>query len=93
MVSAQTVIGTGIITDLTSTLVAETFGKRSGAYEKKMDSLESYVFETISDKAAAMGATAVIGLAVNYSQMGGDRAMVMVSALGTAVVATRIRLD
>lgn len=86
-IGTHAVLGTGLFTDIASSF-SDMFGTRSGAYADKLDELERYVFEQLTKKALARHASAVIGLRVDYDEVGASgKSMLMVTARGTAVVA------
>jgi uncharacterized protein YbjQ (UPF0145 family) len=84
LVTAQTTTGTGIWSDLT-TLFTDTFGGQSGVYNQKIAAGEAKCAETIRLKTLSMGCDAVIAVDIDYAEVGGDRAMLMVCMTGTAV--------
>ena len=62
------------------------FGGRSGTYEEELIQAREAALEEMKQRAAALGANAVVAVDVNYEVLGSDNGMLMVSASGTAVV-------
>ncbi len=60
-------------------------GGRSGSYEEELTKARNAAMKEMEDRAARMGANAVVGVDVDYEVLGGDNGMLMVSASGTAV--------
>ena len=87
-VSASVVAGTGIFSDFAAGL-ADFFGGRSGVYQRELDAIRAEVLEQLGRAAVAQGANWVIGLSLDFDEISGKgKQMLMVSAIGTAVVAT-----
>jgi len=85
IVTANQVAGTGFFTDLTASF-SDLFGGNSGAYRESMNGLCRDVTERLKEKAAELGANAVIGVSIDYDSISGKgMSMFMVSIQGTAV--------
>lgn len=63
------------------------FGGRSGAYEGELIEARHNAISEMVSRAQAMGATAVVGVDIDYEVLGQGGNMLMVTASGTAVVA------
>lgn len=61
-------------------------GGRASSYEEELTKAREEAIEEMSERAANLGADAVIGIDVDYEMLGADNAMMMVSVSGTAVV-------
>ena len=61
-------------------------GGRSGAYEKELAKAREIAMSELSERAAALGANAVVGIDLDYEVVGPNGGMLMVSISGTAVV-------
>ena len=61
-------------------------GGRSGSYEDELIGARQNALEEMQERAAAMGANAVVGVDIDYEVLGADNGMLMVTASGTAVV-------
>lgn len=85
IVTANQVAGTGFFTDLTASF-SDLFGGKSGAYRKAMNELCKEVTEQLKERAAELGANAVIGVSIDYDNISAKgMSMFMVSIQGTAV--------
>ena len=61
-------------------------GGRSGSYEKVLREAKDSALSEMEERAAKMGANAVIGVDLDYETVGANGSMLMVTASGTAVV-------
>ena len=59
---------------------------RSGSYEEELVNARMNALREMEQRAAAMGANAVVGVDIDYEVLGADNGMLMVTASGTAVV-------
>jgi len=84
LVTAQTVGGTGLFSDVTSAFT-DLFGAQSGAYNQKLRNAEESCRSSLRAQAFQLGGNAVVGVDVDYAEVGGTRAMLMVCMTGTAV--------
>lgn len=82
IVVGETILGTNIFRDIGAGL-RDIIGGRSGAYEKKMTEARETAIKEMAERAAALGADAVVGVDIDYETVG--QGMMMVSATGTAV--------
>lgn len=62
------------------------FGGRSEGYEEELAQARTTALDELGQRAAAVGANAVVGVDVDYEVLGANNGMLMVSATGTAVV-------
>ena len=63
-----------------------TLAGRSAGYEEELQKAREEALKELEQRAAAMGANAVIGVDIDYEVLGADNGMLMVTASGTAVV-------
>lgn len=84
VVFGEVVAGVDFIKDFTAGLT-NFFGGRSGSYEDELMQARSNALAEMMNRAAAMGANAVVGVDVDYETLGQGN-MLMVTASGTAVV-------
>jgi uncharacterized protein YbjQ (UPF0145 family) len=82
IVIGEAIIATNIFRDIGATF-RDIVGGRSGAYEKKMNEARETAIREMTEKAAELGAEAVVGVDIDYETVGNG--MMMVSASGTAV--------
>lgn len=85
IVFGEVVAGVNIIKDLAAGL-SNFFGGRSGTYEEEIIQARQQAIEEMEQRAAQMGANAVVGVDIDYEVLGADNGMLMVTASGTAVV-------
>lgn len=81
IVTGEAIMGANIVRDLFAQ-VTDIIGGRSGAYEQKLGEGRETAIREMQERAAAMGANAVVGVDLDYEVIG---QMLMVSASGTAV--------
>ena len=62
------------------------FGGRSDSYENELAKARDAAVKEMKERAAGLGANAVIGVDIDYQVMGSKNGMLMVSASGTAVI-------
>lgn len=84
IVTAETIIGANVIRDFMAS-VTDFFGGRSRTYENVLIEGKEKALQELSDRAAAMGANAVVGVDLDYETVGQSGSMLMVVASGTAV--------
>ena len=82
IVVGETIVATNIFRDIGAAF-RDVVGGRSGSYEKKMNEARETAINEMTERAAALGADAVIGVDIDYETVGNN--MMMVSASGTAV--------
>ena len=61
------------------------FGGRSQRYEDELTNARQTVLRELEERAAALGADAVVGIKMDYEVLGANNGMLMVTASGTAV--------
>ena len=77
IVFGEVISGVDVIKDLTAGL-SNFFGGRSATYEDELTSARE-------QRAARLGADAVVGIDVDYEVLGSNNGMLMVTISGTAV--------
>lgn len=82
IVTGETIIGANLFRDIFAS-VRDVVGGRSGAYEEVLREAKDTALREMEEKAAALGADAVIGIDLDYETI--RNGMLMVSAAGTAV--------
>jgi uncharacterized protein YbjQ (UPF0145 family) len=85
IVTGEAILGANIFRDLFAG-IRDIVGGRSGGYEKELQRARSIALDELQERAAELGANAVIGVDLDYEVLGGGNGMLMVSASGTAVV-------
>lgn len=84
MVTAQTVTGTGVISEISSS-ISDLFGGQSNRLSNKLKDGETMCMDKLRFEAVNCGANAIIGTDIDYAEVGGDKGMLMVCMSGTAV--------
>jgi uncharacterized protein YbjQ (UPF0145 family) len=84
LVAGEAILGANIFRDLFAS-IRDIVGGRSGAYERVLNDARQTAIGELTDKAAALGANAVIGVDLDYETIGSNGSMLMVTAAGTAV--------
>ncbi len=85
IVTGETIIGANAIKDFMAGLT-DFFGGRSTTYEKVLIEAKETALAELQQRAAAMGANAIVGIDLDYETLGNGGGMLMVTASGTAVV-------
>ena len=84
IVTAETIIGANALRDIAAS-IRDFFGGRSGSYEEVLIKAKETALSELSERAAKMGANAVVGIDLDYETVGQSNSMLMVVASGTAV--------
>jgi uncharacterized protein YbjQ (UPF0145 family) len=84
LVAGEAILGANLFRDLFAS-IRDIVGGRSGSYEKVLNDARQTAVAEMTDKAAALGANAVIGADLDYETVGTNGSMLMVTAAGTAV--------
>ncbi|MEX1382033.1 heavy metal-binding domain-containing protein [Lutibacter sp.] len=84
IVSGETIIGANIFKDFFAG-IRDIVGGRSGSYEKVLREAKETALKEMEEQAFKLGATAVIGIDLDYETVGKNGGMLMVTASGTAV--------
>ena len=84
IVTGETIIGANIIRDWFAG-ITDVVGGRSGAYEKVLKKAKNSAIKEMTEKASTLGANAIIGIDLDYENLGKEGGMLMVVATGTAV--------
>ncbi len=85
VVCGEAVMGANIFKDLFAG-IRDIVGGRSATYEKELQRARDIALKELEERAASLGANAVVGVDLDYEVMGRENGMLMVSASGTAVV-------
>ena len=83
IVVGEAIMGANVFRDFFAQ-ITDVVGGRSGAYESKLQDARDTALNELEQRAAALGADAVLGIDLDYEVVGDS--MLMVSASGTAVV-------
>lgn len=91
MITAQYVTGEGALTEFTSAF-SEMFGSQSNRLGSKLKTGEDACFSQLRLEAANIGANAVIATDIDFSEIGGQRSLLMICMSGTAVKLNNIEV-
>ena len=84
LVSGETIIGANIFKDFFAG-IRDIVGGRSGSYERVLREAKETALAEMEAEAKRLGADAVIGIDLDYENIGQNGSMLMVAASGTAV--------
>lgn len=82
VVSGEAVYGANVFRDFFAS-IRDVIGGRAGGYEKVLKDGKKVAVEDMIEEARALGADAIVGVDIDYENIG--QSMLMVSANGTAV--------
>ena len=85
IVFGEVISGVDFVKDFVAGL-SNFFGGRSATYEDELLAARETALKEMEERAAALGANAVVGVDIDYEVLGADNGMLMVTASGTAVV-------
>ena len=85
VVAGEAILGANIFKDLFAG-IRDLVGGRSGTYEKELQRARDIAMTELAERAAELGANAVVGIDLDYEVLGEKNGMLMVTASGTAVV-------
>lgn len=89
VVTGEAILGANVFKDFFAG-IRDIVGGRSGAYERELAKARQLAFEEMEERAARLGANAIIGVDIDYETIQtSNGAMLMVTTSGTAVVAIR----
>ncbi|MAU13414.1 MAG: hypothetical protein CL607_26585 [Anaerolineaceae bacterium] len=89
IVSGEAILGANIFRDMFAG-IRDVIGGRSAAYEEELRKAKQIALDEMAEQAAELGATAVIGIDLDYETIGSGGSMLMVTASGTAIVTDQI---
>ena len=84
VVTGEAIMGANMFKDLFAG-IRDLVGGRSATYEKELGNAREVAFQEMRERAAALGANAVVGVDIDYEVLGQNNGMLMVSVSGTAV--------
>lgn len=85
LVVGEAIVGANIFKDIFAG-IRDIVGGRSAAYEQELQNARNIALQEMIDRAAAMGANAVVGIDLDYEVLGQGGSMLMVTVSGTAVI-------
>ena len=84
IVTGETIIGANFMKDFLAG-IRDIIGGRSSSYEKVLREGKETSLKELEERAQQMGATAVVGIDLDYETVGAQGSMLMVTCSGTAV--------
>ena len=84
VVFGEVIAGVNFVKDFVAGL-SNFFGGRSGTYEEELINARQQAMDEMEQRAAQLGADAVVGVDIDYEVLGADNGMLRVTASGTAV--------
>ena len=78
VVTGETIIGANAIKDFMAG-IRDFFGGRSGSYEKVLAKAKDTAMQEMEERAAQLGANAVVGIDIDYETIGSNNSMLMVA--------------
>lgn len=85
VVTGEAIIGANLVKDFCAS-IRDIVGGRANSYERVLKEAKEIAMKEIEERAAAMGANAVVGIDLDYEVVGAGGSMLMVATSGTAVV-------
>ena len=84
VVTGEAIIGANFVKDFFAG-IRDIVGGRSGSYERVLREAQDSAMHEMEERAAQIGANAVIGIDLDYETVGQNGSMIMVTCSGTAV--------
>jgi uncharacterized protein YbjQ (UPF0145 family) len=84
LVAGETIVGANVVRDFFAS-ITDVIGGRAGAYEEVLGRARREALAELEERAADLGADAVVGIDLSYEAVGQTGSMLMVTATGTAV--------
>ena len=85
VVTGEAILGVNLFKDLFAG-IRDLVGGRSSTYERELQKARDIAMQELTDRAAELGANAVVGIDIDYEVLGQANGMLMVAVSGTAVV-------
>ncbi len=85
IISGEAILGANVFKDVFAGL-RDIVGGRSAAYENELRRAKTIALQEMEETARSLGANAIVGVDLDYENLGASGGMLMVSASGTAVV-------
>lgn len=78
VVTGETIVGANVLKDFMAGL-RDFFGGRSGTYEKVLREAKESAMSEMEERAAELGANAIVGIDLDYEAIGQNGSMLMVT--------------
>lgn len=84
VVAGEAVLGANVFKDMFAS-IRDIVGGRSGTYENELRKARQIALDELAAQARELGASAVVGIDLDYEVLGEKNGMMMVAVGGTAV--------
>lgn len=84
IVTGEAILGANIFKDMFAG-IRDIVGGRSATYERELRDAKDIALREMEERAVALGANAIVGVDLDYENLGASGGMLMVTASGTAV--------
>ena len=91
IVFGEVISGVNFVRDVAASF-SNFFGGRSGSYEEELVQARQNALKEMEQRAADLGANAVVGVDIDYEVLGAGNGILMVTVSRTAVVAEQRRV-
>ncbi|MBL6713788.1 MAG: heavy metal-binding domain-containing protein [Pirellulales bacterium] len=85
VVTGEAILAANLFKDLFAG-IRDLVGGRSSTYERELQKARDIAMQELAERAAELGANAVVGIDIDYEVLGQANGMLMVAVSGTAVV-------
>ncbi|MBO4787110.1 MAG: heavy metal-binding domain-containing protein [Prevotella sp.] len=85
VVTGETIVGANIVKDFMAG-IHDIVGGRASSYERVLIEAKEASLAEMSQRAAEMGANAILAVDIDYETVGSGGSMLMVATSGTAVI-------
>lgn len=85
VVTGEAILAANLFKDLFAG-IRDLVGGRSSTYERELQKARDIAMQELAERAAELGANAVVGIDIDYEVIGQANGMLMVAVSGTAVV-------
>lgn len=85
VVTGETIIGANLWRDFRAS-IRDIIGGRTDSYEEVLTESRETSINEMEERAAQMGANAIVGIDIDYETFGQNNSILMVAVSGTAVV-------
>jgi uncharacterized protein YbjQ (UPF0145 family) len=85
LVAGEAILGANLFRDMFAS-IRDIVGGRSGSYVRVLTDARETAIAEMTEKAAQLGANAIVCIDIDYETIGSNGSMLMVSVSGTAVV-------
>jgi uncharacterized protein YbjQ (UPF0145 family) len=85
IVTGEAILGANIFKDIFAG-IRDIVGGRSATYENELRNAKDIALREMQERAEAVGANAIVGVDLDYENLGASGGMLMVTASGTAVL-------